>query len=91
MLGEAYLEEFVERAVVQTAVRELLMDPVGLGDGAAERVSRCVDLTIPMGGILTRNLNGTGGDGYAPRATHGLVGGGEITVEPVLGQHGDVQ
>ena len=46
MLGEAYLEEFVERAVVQTAVRELLMDPVGLGDGAAERVSRCVDLTI---------------------------------------------
>jgi hypothetical protein len=47
VLGEAYLEELVERAVVQTAVRELLMDPVGLGDGAAARVSRCVDLTIP--------------------------------------------
>ena len=44
VLGEANLEKLLERAVVQAAVRELLMDPVG-----TESDGGCVarqDLTI---------------------------------------------
>jgi hypothetical protein len=33
VLGEANLEKLLERAVVQAAVRELLMDPVGTESG----------------------------------------------------------
>ena len=59
VLGEANLEKLLERAVVQAAVRELLMDPVG---------TRATGVAWPSGfnnrenGSLTR-IPGAGGRG----------------------------